>query len=119
MMQPLVFAAWTAWKTAICFYIAAVDSRSCFVAFAACRSAKGKTQQEKIVFAIDIVKGMRNGDRITFEGVANEKPGMLPGDLRRSIVQNDGNSFSWRIGTYSNDSRFCNAKIVAKKHKRY
>jgi len=54
---------------------------------------KGKTQQEKIDLTIDIVKGMRNGDRITFEGVADEKPGMLPGDLHFVIVEMESNLF--------------------------
>jgi len=43
---------------------------------------KGKTQTEKIDLTIDVTKGMRDGEHITFEGVADEKPGMVAGDLR-------------------------------------
>jgi DnaJ-class molecular chaperone len=47
-----------------------------------CRECpKGKTQPEKIELTIYIVKGMRDGDHTTFEGVANENPRMIPGDL--------------------------------------
>jgi DnaJ-class molecular chaperone len=41
----------------------------------------GKTQPEKIGLTVDVAKGMRDGEHITFEGVADEKPGMIAGDL--------------------------------------
>jgi len=47
-----------------------------------CRACpNGKTEAEKLDLNLDIVKGMRPGERITFEGVADEKPGMSAGDL--------------------------------------
>jgi DnaJ-class molecular chaperone len=49
--------------------------------------AKGKTNPEKIDLTIDITKGMRNGERITFEGVTDEKPGYKAGDLHYIIME--------------------------------
>lgn len=45
----------------------------------------GKTETEKINLSIDVTKGMRDGERISFEGVTDEKPGFLPGDLHFMI----------------------------------
>jgi len=53
---------------------------------------KGKTQTEKINLTIDVTKGMRPEERITFEGVTDEKPGFLAGDLHfiiKEIPHND------------------------------
>lgn len=47
----------------------------------------GKTNTEKIDLSIDINKGMRHGERITFEGVADEKPGYKAGDLHFVIQE--------------------------------
>lgn len=47
----------------------------------------GKTETEKINLSIDVTKGMRDGERITFEGVTDEKPGYLPGDLHFIIKE--------------------------------
>jgi len=47
----------------------------------------GKTETEKINLTIDVTKGMREGERITFEGVTDEKPGYLPGDLHFIITE--------------------------------
>ena len=53
-----------------------------------CRECpNGQTQEEKIQLTIDINKGMYPGEPITFEGVADEKPGMTAGDLNFVIVQ--------------------------------
>jgi len=46
-----------------------------------CKVARIKTQTEKIELTIDVSKGMRPGERITFEGVTDEKPGFEAGDL--------------------------------------
>lgn len=47
-----------------------------------CRACpKGKTESEKIELTIDVTKGMRPGERVTFEGVTDEKPGFIAGDL--------------------------------------
>jgi DnaJ-class molecular chaperone len=53
-----------------------------------CKSCpKGKTNPEKIDLTIDVTKGMRNGERITFEGVTDEKPGYKAGDLHYVIKE--------------------------------
>lgn len=53
-----------------------------------CRDCpKGKTQPEKISLTVDVTKGMRAGEHITFEKVADETPGMEAGDLNFVIVQ--------------------------------
>jgi len=53
-----------------------------------CRDCpNGQTQTEKIGLTIDIEPGMKPGEPITFEGVADEKPGMNPGDLNFIIVE--------------------------------
>ena len=53
-----------------------------------CRDCpKGQTQTEKIELTIDVQKGMTSGEPITFEGVADEKPGMQAGDLNFIIDQ--------------------------------
>ena len=47
-----------------------------------CRACpSGKTQPEKTVLSVDVTPGMRSGERVVFEGVADEKVGMTPGDL--------------------------------------
>mmetsp|Transcript_30369 Transcript_30369/g.61230 ORF Transcript_30369/g.61230 Transcript_30369/m.61230 type:complete len:377 (+) Transcript_30369:272-1402(+) len=53
-----------------------------------CRECpNGQTQAEKIDLTIDLQKGMYPGEAVTFEGVADEKPGMNAGDLNFVIVQ--------------------------------
>lgn len=53
-----------------------------------CRACpQGQTQTETIDLTIDLARGMQPGEPITFEGVADEKPGMNPGDLNFIIVQ--------------------------------
>jgi len=53
-----------------------------------CRDCpNGQTQSEKIELTIDLAKGMYPGEPITFEGVADEKPGMNAGDLNFIIQQ--------------------------------
>ena len=47
-----------------------------------CRDCpKGKTETETTSLTVDVNKGMRNGEVITFEGVADEKVGYSAGDL--------------------------------------
>ncbi len=48
---------------------------------------KGKTESEKIELTIDVNKGSRPGERVTFEGVTDEKPGFVPGDLHFVFVE--------------------------------
>eukprot|EP00568_Trieres_chinensis_P000115 CAMPEP_0183306208 /NCGR_PEP_ID=MMETSP0160_2-20130417/10704_1 /TAXON_ID=2839 ORGANISM="Odontella Sinensis, Strain Grunow 1884" /NCGR_SAMPLE_ID=MMETSP0160_2 /ASSEMBLY_ACC=CAM_ASM_000250 /LENGTH=374 /DNA_ID=CAMNT_0025469535 /DNA_START=145 /DNA_END=1269 /DNA_ORIENTATION=- len=53
-----------------------------------CRECpQGQTVTEKIELTIDMQKGMRPGERISFEGVADEKPGMSAGDLHFVIME--------------------------------
>jgi len=47
----------------------------------------GKTETEKIELTIDVTKGMRPGERITFENVADEKPGFFPGHLHFVLAE--------------------------------
>jgi DnaJ-class molecular chaperone len=65
-----------------------------------CRACpKGQTQSEKIDLTIDLNKGMYPGESVTFEGVADEKPGMNAGDLNFVIVQL-GHEFFHRDGDH-------------------
>jgi len=41
----------------------------------------GQTQTETIDLTVEVNAGMRNQEHVTFEGVADEKPGMQAGDL--------------------------------------
>lgn len=52
-----------------------------------CRACPKKTETEKIELTIDVSKGMRPGERITFEGVTDEKPGFQPGDLHFVLLE--------------------------------
>lgn len=47
-----------------------------------CRACpNGKTESEKIELTIDLMKGARPGERVTFDGVTDERPGFTSGDL--------------------------------------
>mmetsp|Transcript_7055 Transcript_7055/g.8776 ORF Transcript_7055/g.8776 Transcript_7055/m.8776 type:complete len:376 (+) Transcript_7055:87-1214(+) len=48
---------------------------------------QGKTEPEKIELTIDVTKGARSGERVSFEGVSDEKPGFLAGDLHFVFVE--------------------------------
>lgn len=52
-----------------------------------CRACPKKTSTEKIELTIDVNKGMRNKERISFEGVADERPGYTAGDLHFVILE--------------------------------
>ena len=52
-----------------------------------CRACPNKTEKEKIGLTVDINPGMRSGERITFDGVANESPGIKPGDLHFILME--------------------------------
>lgn len=52
-----------------------------------CRACpNGKTQSEKVDVTVEVLPGMRNGEHVTFEGLADEKPGVAAGDLNFVIV---------------------------------
>ena len=52
-----------------------------------CSECPKKTETEKIDLTIEVIKGMRPGERITFEGVTDEKPGYKPGDLSFVVME--------------------------------
>jgi DnaJ-class molecular chaperone len=54
-----------------------------------CSDCPKKTEAEKIDLTIDVTKGMRNRESVTFEGVADEKPGYKAGDLNFIIMEQD------------------------------
>jgi DnaJ-class molecular chaperone len=54
-----------------------------------CSDCPKKTEAEKIDLTIDVTKGMRNRETVTFEGVADEKPGYKAGDLNFVIIEQD------------------------------
>ncbi|GKY97602.1 hypothetical protein MPSEU_000718600 [Mayamaea pseudoterrestris] len=58
-----------------------------------CSSCPQKTQTESIPLTVDIQKGMRDGEIITFEGVTDEQPGHTPGDLKVVIVEQPNDTF--------------------------
>jgi len=54
-----------------------------------CSECKSQTEAEKIDLTIDAFKGIRDKEAITFEDVADEKPGYKPGDLNFVVVEKD------------------------------
>lgn len=52
-----------------------------------CKACPEKTQTESIDLTIDVSAGLRVGERITFEGVTDERPGYKPGDLHFIIQE--------------------------------
>lgn len=52
-----------------------------------CSDCPKKTEAEKIDLTIDVTKGIRNREAITFEGVADEKPGYKAGDLNFVVME--------------------------------
>ena len=58
-----------------------------------CRECPNKTETEKINLTIELTPGMRPGERVTFEGVTDEKPGYTAGDLHFLIVEHPDATF--------------------------
>mmetsp|Transcript_15414 Transcript_15414/g.38839 ORF Transcript_15414/g.38839 Transcript_15414/m.38839 type:complete len:374 (+) Transcript_15414:92-1213(+) len=54
-----------------------------------CSECKSKTEAEKIELTVDVFKGIRNGEAITFEDVADEKPGYKAGDLNFIVIEQE------------------------------
>lgn len=52
-----------------------------------CSSCPKKTEAEKISLTVEVQPGLRNNERITFEGVTDEQPGVEAGDLHFIIVE--------------------------------
>lgn len=58
-----------------------------------CSACPSKTITEKIDLTIDLNAGMRPGEMITFEGVADEKPGFTAGSLHFRIMELENDTF--------------------------
>jgi DnaJ family protein A protein 2 len=59
-----------------------------------CKTCNGKkVTKEKKVLQVYVDKGMKNGQKITFSGEADEAPGMEPGDVIFVIVEKKHNFF--------------------------
>jgi DnaJ-class molecular chaperone len=58
-----------------------------------CKACPQKTETEKIDLTVEIQPGMRPNERISFEGVTDEKPGMDPGDLHFIITEEPHKTF--------------------------
>ncbi|KAL3940871.1 MAG: hypothetical protein SGBAC_004666 [Bacillariaceae sp.] len=54
-----------------------------------CAECPQKTETEKIELTIDVTKGMRPNEQITFEGVTDEKPGYKAGDLHFIVTEKE------------------------------
>lgn len=52
-----------------------------------CRACPSKTETEKIDISVDINPGTRNGEEFVYEGVTDEKPGYIPGNLQFFVVE--------------------------------
>jgi len=58
-----------------------------------CSACPSKTTTEKIDLTIDINRGMRPGELITFEGVTDEKPGYTAGNLHFKLIEKEDKTF--------------------------
>lgn len=58
-----------------------------------CSACPKKSETEKIDLVIDIQPGQRNGARITFDEVTDQKPGMKAGDLHFLIIEEPDPTF--------------------------
>mmetsp|Transcript_16255 Transcript_16255/g.33409 ORF Transcript_16255/g.33409 Transcript_16255/m.33409 type:complete len:378 (+) Transcript_16255:122-1255(+) len=58
-----------------------------------CSECKSQTESEKIDLTVDAFKGIRDGEAITFDSTADEKPGFKAGDLNFIVVQLDHETY--------------------------
>eukprot|EP00536_Pseudo-nitzschia_multiseries_P003006 jgi/Psemu1/252224/estExt_Genewise1Plus.C_430021 len=58
-----------------------------------CSECKSQTEAEKIDLTVDAFKGIRPGESITFDGVADEKPGYKAGDLNFVVVEQEHSDY--------------------------
>ena len=58
-----------------------------------CAACPTKTETEKIDLTIEIQPGLRVNERITFEGVTDEQPGLDPGDLHFVVIEEPHQTF--------------------------
>lgn len=64
-----------------------------------CKACKGnKVTKERKVLEVHIEKGMRNGQRITFKGEADQAPGLVPGDIVFVVQEKEHNVFQRKGG---------------------
>ncbi|CCI48832.1 unnamed protein product [Albugo candida] len=64
-----------------------------------CKTCKGKkVTKERKVLEVNIEKGMRHGQRITFSGEADQAPGVLPGDIIFVIQEKEHSIFQRKGG---------------------
>jgi DnaJ-class molecular chaperone len=54
-----------------------------------CADCPNKTETEKIELTVDVQKGIRPGEVITFEGVTDEQPGYKAGDLNFVVTEKE------------------------------
>ena len=57
------------------------------------KTKKNEVSEEKKTIHIPIVPGSRSGDKITFNGEADRKPGYLPGDVVITLVEEEDEIF--------------------------
>lgn len=55
--------------------------------------SKEKCKQDDAGIEVNIEKGMSDGDKLTFERMADQRPGMLPGSLVLKLKQNKNDKF--------------------------
>lgn len=55
---------------------------------------------------VHITKGMRNGEKITFHGEADEAPGVIPGDIIFIVEEKVGTLFNIN-GVYDSMQEMC------------
>ena len=53
----------------------------------------GETKKERKVLEVHIEKGMKNGEKVVFRGMADEKPNMEPGDINFIVQEKEHNVF--------------------------
>jgi DnaJ family protein A protein 2 len=53
----------------------------------------GETKKERKVLEVHIEKGMKNGQKVVFRGMADEKPNMEPGDINFIIQEKEHDLF--------------------------
>jgi DnaJ-class molecular chaperone len=72
-----------------------------------CKQCKGKkVVSEKKILEVYVEKGMKNGQRITFDGEGDQMPGIIPGDVNIILEEKPNSKF-----TRKNDDLIYKAEI--------
>jgi DnaJ-class molecular chaperone len=58
-----------------------------------CKDCPNKTDTEKIDLTIEVQPGMRDSERISFDGVTDENPGFVAGDLHFVVMEEPDDTF--------------------------